>query len=99
LAKSAYQLLKEDGYFWLILPTIEAHLFTAYAKESGLFLKQQIELLPKANKPVNRVIQQWCKQETTLVKSNFVVYELNGEPTLAYKKIAQEFYIGKQFQL
>ncbi|MFN3446510.1 MAG: tRNA1(Val) (adenine(37)-N6)-methyltransferase [Bacteroidia bacterium] len=99
LAQYAYQLLKEDGSFWLILPTQEAQLFAAYARESRLFLKQQIELLPKSNKPVNRVIQQWCKQETTIVKSNFVVYELNGEPTLAYKKIAHEFYIRKQFQL
>lgn len=99
LARYAYQLLKEDGTFWLILPTQEAELFAAYAKESRLFLKQQIELSPKANKPVNRVVQQWCKQETTIVKSNFVIYEPNGEPSLSYKKIAQEFYIGKQFQL
>lgn len=99
LAQYAYQLLKEDGSFWLILPTQEAQLFAAYARESRLFLKQQIEFLPKANKPVNRVIQQWCKQETIIVKSNFVIYEPNGEPTLAYKKIAQAFYTGKQFQL
>jgi tRNA1Val (adenine37-N6)-methyltransferase len=99
LAKYTQQLLKDEGSFWLILPAQEAQLFEAYAKESRLFLKQQIELLPKANKPVNRVIQQWCKQETTIVKSNFVIYEPNGKPTLAYKKIAQEFYIGKQFML
>jgi tRNA1Val (adenine37-N6)-methyltransferase len=99
LAQYAYQLLKEDGSFWLILPTQEAQLFSNYASEAGLFLKQQIELLPKANKPVNRVIQQWCKQETTIVKSNFVIYEPNGEPSLSYKKIAQAFYTGKQFQL
>jgi tRNA1Val (adenine37-N6)-methyltransferase len=99
LAQYAYQLLKEDGSFWLILPTQEAQLFAAYAKESGLFLKQQIELLPKANKPVNRVIQQWCKYQTTTINNSFVIYESNGEPTLAYKKIAQAFYTGKQFQL
>lgn len=99
LAKHAQQLLNVEGSFWLILPTQEAQLFSNYASEAGLFLKQQIELLPKANKPVNRVIQQWCKQETTIVKSSFVIYEPNGEPSLSYKKIAQEFYIGKQFQL
>lgn len=99
LAKHTQQLLNVEGSFWLILPTQEAQLFSNYASEAGLFLKQQIELLPKANKPVNRVIQQWCKQETTIVKSNFVIYEPNGEPSLSYKKIAQEFYIGKQFQL
>jgi tRNA1Val (adenine37-N6)-methyltransferase len=99
LAQYAYQLLKDDGSFWLILPTHEAQLFSSYAIQSGLFLKQQIVLYPKANKSANRVIQQWCKYETTTINDSFIIYELNGAPTLAYKKIAQAFYIGKQFQL
>lgn len=99
LAKYAHQLLKDEGSFWLILPTQEAQLFSNYASEAGLFLKQQTVLFPKSNKASNRVIQQWCKHETTATNNSFVIYETNGEPTLAYKKIAQEFYIGKQFQL
>jgi tRNA1Val (adenine37-N6)-methyltransferase len=99
LAKYAHQLLKDEGSFWLILPTQEALLFSKYASETGLFLKQQTVLFPKANKASNRVIQQWCKYETTTTNNSFVIYETNGEPTLAYKKNAQEFYIGKQFQL
>jgi tRNA1Val (adenine37-N6)-methyltransferase len=99
LAKYAYQLLKDEGHFWLILPTQEAQLFSNYALEAGLFLKQQTVLFPKVNKASNRVIQQWCKYETTAVNNSFVIYETNGEPTMAYKKIAQEFYIGKQFML
>jgi len=99
LAQHVVTLLKDKGSFWLILPTLEAQLFTAYAKESGLFLKQQIELLPKANKPSNRLIQQWCKHEALTLVNSLVIYEPNGEPTLAYKKIAQAFYNGKQFKL
>lgn len=99
LAKHVVTLLKDKGSFWLILPTQEAQLFTAYAKESRLFLKQQIELLPKVNKTSNRLIQQWCKHEALTLDNSLVIYEPNGEPTLAYKKIAHEFYIGKQFKL
>jgi tRNA1Val (adenine37-N6)-methyltransferase len=99
LAKYAYQLLKDEGHFWLILPTQEAQLFSNYALDAGLFLKQRTLLFSKANKSSNRVIQQWCKNETTTTNNSFVIYETNGEPTMAYKKIAQEFYIGKQFML
>jgi tRNA1Val (adenine37-N6)-methyltransferase len=98
LAKYARQLLKDEGSFWLILPTQEAQLFQNYASEAGFFLKQRTLLFSKANKSSNRVIQQWCKHQTTTTNNSFVIYEPNGEPTLAYKKIAQEFYIGKQFQ-
>ncbi len=99
LANNVIKLLNNTGSFWLILPTHEAHIFSDYAKQSGLFLKQQVELYPKANKPANRMIQQWCKYQTKTINNSFVIYESNGEPTLAYKKIAQAFYIGKQFQL
>lgn len=99
LVNNVVRLLHDSGSFWLILPTHEAQIFTNYAIQSGLFLKQQIELYPKANKPANRFVQQWIKQPDELSKSNFIIYELNGEPTSAYKKIAQAFYIGKQFQL
>jgi tRNA1Val (adenine37-N6)-methyltransferase len=99
LAQNAQKLLHNNGSFWLILPVKEAQIFVNNAIKNGLFLQQEISIQPNKNKPTNRVIQKWVKQVCVTIKKDFIVYELDGLPTLAYKNIAQNFYTGKQYQL
>lgn len=99
LATNAHKLLHSNGSLWLIFPVNEADIFANTAMEVGLFLRQEITIFPKKNKPANRIIQQWRKQDCSTLKKEFVIYEPDGLPTFAYKNIAQHFYTGKHYEL
>ncbi len=96
LATVVAQLLSPIGSFWLILPTAEAGVFLTQA--NGLYLHQQINLVQKEGKEANRVIMQLGLQHAEITTSTLVVFNADGTPTEAYKKIARDFYTGKQFQ-
>lgn len=97
LAQCVFKLLSSPGSFWLILPVQEASLFKQRASESGLYLRTQINLVPKPGKAVNRVVMQFSKQEGDVAEEDLVIYETDQTPSLRYKQLAQEFYTGKQF--
>lgn len=96
LAKVVQQLLAPAGSFWLILPSAEAAVFLVQASE--LYLQQQINMVQKEGKEANRIIMQFGLQKAEVKLSTFVVFNADGTPTEAYKKIARDFYTGKQFQ-
>ncbi len=99
LAESILLLLNPNGSCWLILPADEGKGFAKIAASKGLFLQQQINLKPKADKPINRVILQFGFTHQMVTEQTFIVYEADGTPTIAYKNIAADFYIGKQFAI
>ena len=59
LISGVIHLLKDDGSFFLILPEGENSKFSLLAGESGLFLQEQLNVKPKAGKPVNRVLSRF----------------------------------------
>ncbi len=92
------KLLNVSGSFWLILPTQEAAVFKKLAINAGLFLNKQINIKPHSNKNVNREVLQFSFANTTLLKQDITIYNLDGSPTIAYKQLSNAFYIGKQFE-
>lgn len=97
LAEVMAQLLAADGTAWMILPTKEALHFREMAVKAGLFLHQEINIQPNAQKAVNRVIMAFGRLPKNTIQQHMVIYESNGQPTEQYKQLAKDFYTGKQF--
>lgn len=97
LVHAVKNMLAAQGSFWLILPTTEAAIFIEVAKQD-LCLHQQIFLQQKQGKEPNRVIMEWKHEPAETSTQNFVVFNDDGTPSEAYKNVARDFYIGKQFQ-
>ncbi len=53
------QLLSRNGKVSLILPAKESIVFTAMASDLNLFLSRKLEIKPKTNKPVNRILMEF----------------------------------------
>ena len=51
--------LKKDGKLSVILPAQESQVFISMASELNLFLSRKLEIKPKTNKPVNRVLMEF----------------------------------------
>lgn len=99
LAESILLLLNPNGSCWLILPVDEGKDFAEIAASKGLILQHQINIKPKADKDSNRVVLQFGFTHQMVTEQTFIVYEADGNPTKAYKSIAADFYIGKQFSI
>lgn len=97
LVDAVQKLLAPNGSFWLILPTAEALVFSEVA-QAKLALQQQIFIHQKEGKEPNRVIMQWKHEAHETSTQHFIVFNADGTPSEAYKKIARDFYTGKQFQ-
>lgn len=92
------KLLLPTGSFWVILPMHEAAAFKQLVNDQ-LYLTRQINLIPKPGKAANRQIMQFGKQQQQLKETDFIIYDEDNSPSLAYKQIAREFYTGAQFRL
>lgn len=100
LVNCMVELLKPEGFCWVILPAQEAENFLQEASNVSLHLIKKTNLLPKANKTCNRVIMQLSLNKPQQIsESNFIIYNLDNSPSLAYKQASHLFYTGKQFQL
>lgn len=98
LISSVLRLLMPGGSFWLILPVHEAAIFNDVAKDK-LHLVKQVNLIPKPGKPANRLVMQFAREQRKLQEEDLIIYDQDNMPSLAYKRLARDFYTGSQFKL
>jgi tRNA1Val (adenine37-N6)-methyltransferase len=95
LCIEAYNLMKEEALFWLILPQKEGLEFIQIAKQYNLHLHQLIHVKPKPEKEVNRLILAFGKSNKTYLESTFTIYQSNGIATDEYVELTKDFYLWK----
>jgi tRNA1Val (adenine37-N6)-methyltransferase len=93
LVGGVMKLLNETGHFWLILPVDEAIIFKAIARSQELFLSTQIEIVPRAGKPVKRVVQGYTKKEVIEKISSQILMNNNNTKTESYSLLTKDFYL------
>ena len=95
LIQAVRRLLKPTGRFALILPHIEGLRFVEMATTYGLHLRRQTDLLPRASKPVERILVELSKQEGTVQRDELVMYrgEQSKQYTEAYRTLTEAFYL------
>lgn len=95
LIKGVNQFLHLTGKFWLIVPFDAASSFKVLAKKEGLFNQQEFVIFPKNDKPANRIVMEFRKEEKAKVESDEVIIRnLDGSYTNQYKILTKEFYLN-----
>lgn len=95
LCIEVYRLMKEDALFWLILPQKEGLEFIQIAKQHNLHLHHLINIKPKPEKEVNRLILAFGKSNKTYTETSFTIYQSDGTATTEYIDLTKDFYLWK----
>jgi tRNA1Val (adenine37-N6)-methyltransferase len=95
LLSAVRSLLAPGGRFCTVLPHLEGLRFREMASNYGLYCTAQVEVLPKAGKPVERLLLQFeaSLRETsrrTLVLCNS---DKPNDWTAEYRSLTEEFYL------
>lgn len=93
LLRAVRKFLKPGGLFSLILPKIEALRFRELAAGMDLFPRHVLEVRPRADKPVHRILQAFGHRQSEKVEVEEIVqYKHEQNWTDAYHKIVGPFY-------
>jgi tRNA1Val (adenine37-N6)-methyltransferase len=95
LCKEAYRLMKNKGMFWLILPHQEGLKFIQIAKQHNLQLHYKINIKPKPEKEINRLILAFGISTKIYIESTFTIYQSDGIATDEYVELTKDFYLWK----
>ena len=96
LLLSVRKLLSKDGKFAVVLPFLEGLRFIEMAKTYGFCLYRQAEVLPRADRSVNRLlIELGLKKCDVIETSQIVIYKSDDshEYTDAYIQLTSAFYL------
>jgi len=95
LLKSVLELLSEKGQFSVILPSTEIKELTIQATKIGFYKIHQLRIIPKANKPINRLITTFSQQShgSPLIKE-MIIRDNNNNYTKEYKNLTKNFYLN-----
>ncbi len=87
-------LLQEQGRFCVILPVIEGLRFQEMATRYNLYCNKIMEVRPKADKPVERLLMQFEKTQKPLVEEMLILQkEGQNNWTEDYIALTGDFYL------
>lgn len=86
-------LLHATGICSLILPVFETEVWLEAMQPYGLYLQQQVQLIPKEGKSANRIISVIGKQQVEPTVSTFMIYRANGTYSLPYVEATFPFLL------
>ncbi len=94
LLSAVRTLLSEEGKFCVILPFIEGLRFQELAQSYNLYCTKITEVRPKADKPIERLLLQFERQEHPILKNELIIqYDGINEWTEAYVALTGDFYL------
>lgn len=95
LFKAANILLSDTGSFWLIVPVSASEAIRGQAQICKLVVHQILNVKPKENKKVNRVLMKFCRSnpEQEIVEELILRHEDNSF-TRQYKELTADFYLS-----
>jgi tRNA1Val (adenine37-N6)-methyltransferase len=95
LSNAVLRLLKPDGTFSLILPTIEAEAFITLCQEKGLYLFNKISVKPTPSKAPKRTLMSFCFNQQTVQNEELIIEtERRHQYTKDYISLTQDFYLN-----
>ncbi len=96
LLERASNLLRKEGRFYLIIPKEYYEKVIKIGLNTNLKLNRQLNIKPKNNKPINRVLIELVKNLDTAIptkKHELVVRNSNNKYTPEHIAFTKEFYL------
>ncbi|MDR2010681.1 MAG: methyltransferase [Bacteroidales bacterium] len=96
LADNVARLLDNNGKFYVIYPAAQSKQFEIIAKEYNMFVDLKINIYPRHNLPVVRVISGYSKLKNPVIKEDTIILEndTRHDFTEQYKNLTREYYIN-----
>lgn len=89
------KLLSAEGRFCVILPLIEGMRFRELARTYNLYCTKMTEVIPKADKQVERLLLEFQRREVALKKDQLVIQNQNrNDWTPEYVDLTKDFYLA-----
>ncbi|MCI5080573.1 MAG: methyltransferase [Saprospiraceae bacterium] len=94
LLAAVRSLLSEEGRFAVILPLIEGLRFQEISESYHLYCQRITEVQPKADKPVERLLMEFGREQQEVVKDKLVIqHDGRNEWTDSYIELTKDFYL------
>lgn len=89
------KLLLEDGKLSVILPVLESQLFEKIAHNNGFYLNRKLEVKPKKEKNIERILMEFSREEKTEIeiKTLIIQHEKRNDWTDDYIELTKAFYL------
>ena len=94
LINCSRSLLSDEGILSIILPATEGKRFIQMAETEKLYCKHQVEVRPKIDKPVERLLLNFSKQRPSAISQDnlTIQFEERNDYTPKYIALTKEFY-------
>lgn len=94
MLRAVQKLLAKDGKFCVILPFVEGLRFQELAASFHFYCTRVTEVLPKSNKPVERLLMQFELESNTPQREQLIIQQEGpNEWTEAYQDLTRAFYL------
>lgn len=94
MLRAVQKLLAKNGKFCLILPFVEGLRFQELAASYHFYCTRVTEVLPKANKPIERLLMQFELESSAPQRDQLIIqHEGPNEWTEAYQNLTRAFYL------
>lgn len=94
LAQAAEKLLTPNGYFYIILPPLEAHSFIEYAKTYQLFPVRITHILPNPDKTAKRYLMKFSRIDLPVQVDELVIEWSRHQYSPEYIELTKDFYLN-----
>ena len=85
--------LSSFGLFAIIIPLTTKDIIQTLCKNQGLFCTNILQIQPLENKPVNRVIMLFSREEKSLQIENLIIRDADMKYTHSYQLLTKDFYL------
>ena len=97
LVKRVASLLKDQGFYFVLIPSVRAYTMQKLCALQGLQLIEEITVLNKQGQLPFRSFLQFKKMEANskapIVRSNIIIKETNNEYTPAFIELLKDYYL------
>ncbi len=95
LLQAVRRLLHPEGRFCVILPLIEGLRFREVAERYNLYCSKMVEVQPKVDKSIERLMLEFKSVQTETEKSHLIIqHEKRNDYTADYIALTKDFYLN-----
>jgi tRNA1Val (adenine37-N6)-methyltransferase len=94
LLKEVNKHLSSRGSFYCVLPLDVAKTFIADAESEGLYCTRDLQVQPKQQSPVTRLLLEFSRNQTIKTCKNISIYNHLGHYSKEYMSLCKEYYFN-----
>jgi len=95
LLQAIVRLLKPDGKFCLIIPTIEGEIFQILAADFKLYPHKKTAFFSRKEIPQERWLIEFSFEQKPLIENSILLYEHDDTWSRQYQLLTNEFYLNR----